>query len=129
MRLGDKIKDRRLELRLTQDQVAQELYISRQTLSNWENNKTLPDIQSLISLSDLYGLSLDELIRNDKRLQKKIKIKDNFEDVVMCLGCILVPISVIFLSGFLSILVSSAGVLCILLSKDIAENLKKLFTN
>ncbi|WGN90461.1 helix-turn-helix domain-containing protein [Ligilactobacillus faecis] len=129
MRLGDKIKDRRLELRLTQDQVAQELYISRQTLSNWENNKTLPDIQSLISLSDLYGLSLDELIRNDKRLQKKIKIKDNFEDIVMYLGCIMVPISVIFLSGFLSILVSSAGVLCILLSKDIAENLKKLFTN
>ncbi|MEY8662322.1 helix-turn-helix transcriptional regulator [Ligilactobacillus faecis] len=129
MRLGDKIKDRRLELRLTQDQVAQELYISRQTLSNWENNKTLPDIQSLISLSDLYGLSLDELIRNDKRLQKKIKIKDNFEDIVMYLGCIMVPISAIFLSGFLSILVSSAGVLCILLSKDIAENLKKLFTN
>lgn len=46
MRLGDEIKDKRLKLRLTQDQVAQELYISRQTLSNWENNKTLPDFKS-----------------------------------------------------------------------------------
>lgn len=128
MRLGDEIKDKRLKLRLTQDQVSQELHISRQTLSNWENNKTLPDIQSLISLSNLYGLSLDELIKEDTRLQKKIKIKDNFEDMIMYLGCIVVPISIAFLSGSLSILVSIAGILCILLSEDIAEMLEKIFT-
>lgn len=128
MRLGNEIKDKRLKLRLTQDQVSQELHISRQTLSNWENNKTLPDIQSLISLSNLYGLSLDELIKEDTSLQKKIKIKDNFEDMIMYLGCIVVPISIAFLSGSLSILVSSAGILCILLSKDIAEMLEKIFT-
>ena len=128
MRLGDEIKDKRLKLRLTQDQVSQELHISRQTLSNWENNKTLPDIQSLISLSNLYGLSLDELIKEDTRLQKKIKIKGNFEDMIMYLGCIVVPISIAFLSGSLSILVFSAGILCILLSKDIAEMLEKIFT-
>ena len=128
MRLGNEIKDKRLKLRLTQDQVSQELHISRQTLSNWENNKTLPDIQSLISLSNLYGLSLDELIKEDTSMQKKIKIKDNFEDMIMYLGCIVVPISIAFLSGSLSILVSSAGILCILLSKDIAEMLEKIFT-
>ncbi len=128
MRLGDEIKDKRLKLRLTQDQVSQELHISRQTLSNWENNKTLPDIQSLISLSNLYGLSLDELIKEDTRLRKKIKIKDNFEDMIMYLGCIVVPISIAFLSGSLSILVSIAGIVCILLSKDIAEILEKIFT-
>lgn len=128
MRLGNEIKDKRLKLRLTQDQVSQELHISRQTLSNWENNKTLPDIQSLISLSNLYGISLDELIKEDTSLQKKIKIKDNFEDMIMYLGCIVVPISIAFLSGSLSILVSSAGILCILLSKDIAEMLEKIFT-
>lgn len=126
MKLGNRIKEKRLALKLTQNQVANKLYISRQTLSNWENNKTLPDIQSLISLSDLYGLSLDDLIKEDSGLQKNIKIKNNLENTIMYLGCIIVPLSIAFLSGSLSILISSAGLICILFNKDLAKQLEKI---
>lgn len=126
MKLGNRIKEKRLALKLTQNQVANKLYISRQTLSNWENNKTLPDIQSLISLSDLYGLSLDDLIKEDSGLQKNIKIKNNLENTIMYLECIIVPLSIAFLSGSLSILISSAGLICILFNKDLAKQLEKI---
>ena len=63
MDIGTKIKDARIAGQLTQEQVAEALGISRQTVSNWENNKTYPDIVSVIKLSDLYAISLDRLLK------------------------------------------------------------------
>ena len=62
MDIGTKIKEARVEAQLTQEQVADELGISRQTMSNWENNKTYPDIVSVIKMSDLYKVSLDYIV-------------------------------------------------------------------
>ncbi|GEN48542.1 hypothetical protein [Ligilactobacillus pobuzihii] len=103
------------------------MYIFWQTLSSWENNKALSDIQNLISLSDLYRHFLGELIKEGHRIAKKIKIKDNLAEITMYLGCVVVPVSIAFLSGSLSILVSSAGMLCILFNKEIAKRLEKIF--
>lgn len=63
MDIGLKIKEARLTAQLTQEQVAEALSVSRQTISNWENNKTYPDIINVIKMSDLYDVSLDHLLK------------------------------------------------------------------
>lgn len=62
MNIGEKLKLRRRKTGLTQDQVAEKMNITRQTLSNWEVGKNYPDIESIIKLSRIYELSLDELL-------------------------------------------------------------------
>lgn len=58
---------------MTQEQVTEREMVSRVTLSHWENGKTLPDIASLISLSDIYQISLDELLKGDPKMTEKVK--------------------------------------------------------
>lgn len=62
MDIGRKIKEARLKAKLTQEQVTEVLGVSRQTISNWENEKTFPDIVSVVKMSDLYAVSLDHLL-------------------------------------------------------------------
>ena len=63
MDIGAKIRNARTTAQLTQEQVAEALGVSRQTLSNWENGRTYPDIVSVIRMSDLYAVSLDHLLK------------------------------------------------------------------
>ena len=73
MNIGTKIKEARTALSITQEQAAEQLLVSRQTISSWENGKSLPDIVSVIKMSELYHLSLDELLKGDKDMMKKIE--------------------------------------------------------
>ena len=73
MNIGDKIKTAREENKLTQTQASESLMVSRQTISNWENGKSLPDILSVIRMSELYKISLDELLKGDKTMIEKIE--------------------------------------------------------
>ena len=73
MNIGDKIKTAREENKLTQTQASESLMVSRQTISNWENGKSLPDILSVIRMSELYKISLDELLKGDKAMIEKIE--------------------------------------------------------
>lgn len=63
MNIGAKLKETRAAAGLTQEQAAEAIGVSRQTLSHWENEKTYPDILSVIALSDAYGVSLDALLK------------------------------------------------------------------
>ncbi len=63
MDIGFKIKNARIKAEFTQEQAAEALGVSRQTVSNWENEKTYPDIISVVKMSDLYTVSLDELLK------------------------------------------------------------------
>ena len=63
MEIGSKLKEARLKINLTQEQVAEALGVSRQTVSNWETGKFYPDIVSVIKMSDLYEVSLDYLLK------------------------------------------------------------------
>ena len=65
--IGSKIKAARLEKKLTQEQVAELLGVSRQTISNWENEKSYPDIISVIKMSDYYEASLDYLLKGEQK--------------------------------------------------------------
>lgn len=68
MSFGEQILNRRKEIGLTQQNVADELHITRQTLSKWENNKSYPDLKLLLALSDLYHVPVDSLLRKNKDL-------------------------------------------------------------
>ena len=73
MDISEKLKEARQKSGMTQDQVAEKIMVSRVTVSHWENGKSLPDIVSLISLSDLYGISLDELVKGDSKMTEKVR--------------------------------------------------------
>lgn len=77
MEIGRKLKNARIQCALTQEKVAEELQVSRQTISNWENEKSYPDILSVIKLSDLYKISLDELLKGDMNLIKHLEESTN----------------------------------------------------
>lgn len=70
MEFGQKLKEARNRAGLKQEELAQTIGVSRQTVSNWENNRSYPDIGSLMKLSDLYGISLDELLKEDRKIQE-----------------------------------------------------------
>lgn len=66
--IGARLKNARTKIGLTQERVAEEIGVSRQSVSNWENSRSYPDIVSVIKLSDLYSVSLDELLKEDKKM-------------------------------------------------------------
>lgn len=72
MTFGKTLKERRSQLDLTQEEVAKKLYISRQTISNWENGKSYPDLDMLIKISDVYHVSIDSLLKGDQELKKSL---------------------------------------------------------
>ena len=77
MEIGKTIKQHRTELGWSQEVLAEKAYVSRQTVSNWETEKSYPDVHSLLILSDLFGVSLDELIKGDVAVMKEqVKSKD-----------------------------------------------------
>ena len=71
MELGGQIKRHRTQLGLSQEELAEKIFVTRQSVSNWETGKTYPDLQSLLRLSELFGLSLDELIKGDIEIMKE----------------------------------------------------------
>ena len=71
MELNEQIKKYRTEMNLSQEELAEKIYVTRQSISNWENGKTYPDIHSLLSLSSLFGISLDQLVKGDIEIMKK----------------------------------------------------------
>lgn len=71
MELGKQIKKYRKELSLSQDALAEKIFVSRQTISNWENDKSYPDINSLLLLSEVFNTSIDNLIKGDVEIMKK----------------------------------------------------------
>lgn len=70
MEIGSKLNNARNNCRLTQEQAAEVLGVSRQTISNWENNKSYPDIISVIKMSDIYSVSLDHLLKEEKSMNQ-----------------------------------------------------------
>lgn len=67
------LKEKRKELGLTQQEVADKLNVTRQTISNWEVGKSYPDIPTLIKISNFYDLSLDYMLKGDDKFLDKVK--------------------------------------------------------
>ena len=77
MEIGNQIKKYRAELKLSQEELADKIFVTRQTISNWENEKNYPDVKSLVMLSNLFGISLDQLVKGDlEEMKKQMKESD-----------------------------------------------------
>jgi len=79
MDIAGKLKKARADAKMTQEQAAEALGVSRQTISNWENDKSYPDIVSVVKMSDLYCVSLDRLLKDVKEEQEEA---DNMTEYV-----------------------------------------------
>lgn len=77
MEIGKKLKNARVQSGMIQENVAEKINVSRQTISNWENEKSYPDIISVIALSDLYSISLDVLLKGDEKMIEHLEESTN----------------------------------------------------
>ena len=106
MEIGKKLKEARLNRDLTQEVIAEKLNVSRQTISNWENEKSYPDIISVIELSNLYSISLDDLLKGDETMMEHLEestnvVKSNQKLIGAIILNIIMVILLITLSMFL----------------------------
>ncbi len=102
MDIGIKIKNARTQAKLTQEDVAEALGVSRQTISNWENEKSYPDIISVLKMSDLYSVSLDYLLKGEAPMSNSnyinyldestntVKSKNNFSKLILLLSYLII---------------------------------------
>lgn len=105
MKIGAQIKKLRNELALSQDELAEKVFVSRQSISNWENDKTYPDIKSLLLLSEIFSVSLDNLVKGDiKKMKKEINAqefakfqKDSTVFTVLFIVAIILPVPLVML--------------------------------
>ena len=98
MDIGLKIKKLREQQKISQEELALKIFVSRQTISNWETNKSCPDVKSLITLSDIFNVSLDNFIKDDikemREVVEKATIKNfNVISVVFLIELIVVAVS------------------------------------
>ena len=77
MEVGKQIKRFRQDLKLSQEELAGKTFVTRQTISNWENGKNYPDVNSLVLLSQLFNTSLDILVKGDVIEMKKQVAQDD----------------------------------------------------
>lgn len=92
MEIGKIIKEQRTSKNMTQEELANEFFVSRPLISKWENGKSYPDLEQLLKLSDFFDLTLDELMRGDKKMTNKLNFDIKKKRVL------------IFLVGFLTII-------------------------
>ena len=99
MQIGNQIKKYRESLKLSQEDLADKIFVTRQTISNWETNKNYPDIKSISLLCNLFDVSLDQFIEGDIEEMKKIISEKEMSDYNR--------ISVLFLIEMIIVLVSA----------------------
>lgn len=80
MELGNQIKKFRNHFGMSQDVLAEKIFVSRQTISNWENDKSYPDVKSLLLLSEVFDVSVDILIKGDvEKMKKQVNAEDKVQ--------------------------------------------------
>ena len=72
MNIANQILNIRKEQKLTQEEFGRLFYVTRQTVSNWENGKSYPDLQILVDISNKFEISLDTLLKGDSKMVKAI---------------------------------------------------------
>lgn len=105
MELGEQIKKYRAKANLSQEELADRIFVSRQTISNWENDKSYPAIKSIVLMSEVFQVSLDNLIKGDiERMKKEIDTreyarfqKDSTVFTVLFIAMLILPVPLIML--------------------------------
>ena len=135
MELGRQIKKYRNELSMSQDTLAERVFVSRQTISNWENDKSYPDVNSLVLLSEVFHTSIDNLIKGDIEIMKqevRNEDKKQFERLsqvfaVMLLTMMITPIPLVHFLSYIGIAVWVVFAAATLYVALLVEKKKKQF--
>ncbi len=135
MELGRQIKKYRNELSMSQDTLAERVFVSRQTISNWENDKSYPDVNSLVLLSEVFHTSIDNLIKGDIEIMKqevRNEDKKQFERLsqvfaVMLLTMMITPIPLVHFLNYIGIAVWGVFAAATLYVALLVEKKKKQF--
>lgn len=135
MEIGKQIKKHRSELGLSQEEFADKIFVTRQSVSNWENDKNYPDINSLVLMAEIFGISLDNLIKGDiEEMREEIKKEDieNFKKrsnifVLILLGILLLPIPLLKFLGIWGLVIYAVfGILGLCYAFKIEKRKKEL---
>lgn len=100
MNAGARIKKYREKQNISQDELALKIFVSRQTISNWETNKSYPDIKSLTMLSNIFHVTLDDFIKGDIEEMKKIISKEKIEKFNIMSYIFLVEMLILMFSAY-----------------------------
>ncbi|MGV4964847.1 helix-turn-helix domain-containing protein, partial [Priestia aryabhattai] len=115
MRLGNQLQKLREEQKMSEEEVAEQLSVSVQHIHKWEDNKSYPDIQHLLKLSDIYGTTIDEFIKKDVALQNRINIQEEEkedDDKLLHPG-FYIGIGLMFFGNFLSLIIGNLMIMMV----------------
>lgn len=99
MKIGQRLKEARNANSYSQQEVSEILHVSRSTISSWEIGRTYPSIELLIELSNLYELSLDQLLKEDEEIIKELKKGQQYKKWIVFLCLIILILLFILLIG------------------------------
>ncbi len=130
MNLSKQIQQLRKRDGLSQEALAEKMYVSRQSISNWENERSYPDIHNLLMLSAIFNISLDELVKGDVEMMKDALQQSNMMRLswVMLVGLIAVPLSiapVMKYLGMIGLLIPLGLFIITMMAASKIERLKK----
>ena len=108
MSIGEVLKQARSEKNMSQEDAAEKVGVSRQTISSWENGRSYPDFASTVSLSETYGVTLDSLLKGDSKMIKHLEESTNVTKSKKQVAASLIAI-VLFLFGTAFTIVGLGG--------------------
>lgn len=125
MNLGENIYRLRTEKNMSQGGLADALGVSRQSVSKWENNSATPELDKLIRMSNLFGVTLDELVGTEKNPEKEVRVQNQAPAVreiigiaLVCLAILLAALSLLFgehrteAGIYFALLIATVGIAC-----------------
>ncbi|WP_257146971.1 helix-turn-helix transcriptional regulator [Bacillus cereus] len=115
---------------MSQEKLAKKIHVSRQSISNWENERNYPDIHNLLMMSILFNVSLDDLVKGDVKIMKEELQKSTFFkwSYIMLALMIILPISiapVFYLFGYYGLIIPVVLTILLMFSLQQVENIKK----
>jgi len=133
MNLQHQIKFHRTTMGLSQDELAEKIFVSRQTISNWETGKSYPDVHSLVLMGNFFSISLDQLIKGDLEIMKnaidnmdirKFKQLSNVYSILL-LATIIAPLPLVYYLQWIGLAIFAAIFIATMLVALKVEKLKK----
>ena len=129
MELGNQLQKLREKYDMSQQDLAEKLNVSRQAIYKWEHNKGYPDIENLIALSDVFQVTVDEMIRSDDKLREKINVDEDdssFNDPGFYIGIVIMFIGILTDFGSVSTVLMFSWIAIIVFYQDGLNVLKRV---
>ena len=127
--LGNQLQKLREKHDMSQQDLAEKLNVSRQAIYKWEHNNGHPDIENLIALSDVFQVTVDEMIRSDDKLREKINVDEDdssFNDPGFYIGMVIMFIGILTDFGSVSTVLMFLGIAIIVFYQDGLNVLKRV---